>query len=85
MKTRKKGVPKTKEERPLNRSFNSQLARDQGYSDLRNTDSDTDGELSWEEDGEYSCRSKFNLLLSSHVIQKYICIVVVVEGDGYLK
>ena len=53
---RSAGVPRSiKEERPLNRSFNSQQAREQGYSDLRNTDSDSDDELSWEEDGDCSC------------------------------
>ena len=49
------GVPRTREERPLTRSFNSQQVREQGYSDLQNTDSDSDDELSWEEDGDCSC------------------------------
>ena len=48
------GVPRTREERPLTRSFNSQQVREQGYSDLQNTDSDSDDELSWEEDGDCS-------------------------------
>lgn len=44
----------SKEERPL-RSFNSQAERER-FTDVWNTDTDSDDELSWDEDIEYrSC------------------------------
>ena len=60
MKVRRNGVPKSREERPLNRSFNSQLVRENGY--LLNTDSDSDDELSWEEDGQYACKFDYYVI-----------------------